>query len=89
MTRSNSGRWVILLLCVLAASLWIAAQVELEGSPPAERPLPRWVRTVDGWEIPRWLERHAADRSIHPVLVGTFIAMASTLALLALPPRPR
>ncbi len=89
MTRSNSGRWVILLLCVLAVSLWIAARVELEGSPPSERSLPRWVRTVDGWEIPRWLERHASDPSIHPVIVGTFIALASTLALLALPPRRR
>ena len=89
MRSSKSGQWVILLLCVLAATFWFAARVELEGSSPPEHRLPRWVRTVDGWEIPRWLERHATDPSIHPAIVGTFIALASVLALLALPPRPR
>ena len=85
--RAKPGRWFLVVLLALVASLWLAARIEIEGSPPTERRQARWVQTVDGWEVAQWHDRGAADAAIHPAVVGAFIALASTLALLAIPPR--
>ncbi|MCA9237006.1 MAG: hypothetical protein KDA44_16145 [Planctomycetales bacterium] len=85
-----SRLFATLLLVASLAALVTRAEM-LHGSRSVAR-AQEWVRTADGWE-PRDMvvvaSGPAAPPTLHPGLVAGFLAMASTLVLVAFPGPPR
>lgn len=72
-----------LLIAGMIATIWIGVNLPVDAATrPA--PPPHWVRTKDGWERSEWLFRaEPVQANLHPLILAAFIAMASSLGLLA------
>lgn len=77
------------LLTILTVAALSGLINRWERAPAAVAGRGDWVRTIDGWEPRRVLNRDIppASRQVHPGLVAAFQLGASTLALVAFPAR--